>query len=244
MALDVLLLGMASSAVTYLCIPSLARFGMAIGNALEPHGDNRIVSVIMFMVVVFCGSVGILIGSFVVAWYLLSKLPERARLLVRSLLLILLMPIFVEAARWGPRTYFLRLRDPAHRAFQDRREAGMERRRRLMASGVLSAERQGDSVSVTNQWDHTVRVQVAFVSRSGQEIVQCAPGQSRTLPPAISDEEMNLRPGETRVYFLKDARPMTAARLPCGFDGFNVWGWDENGVPVYLSQKALLPGLP
>jgi hypothetical protein len=157
---------------------------------------------------------------------------------------LLLLPVFFEAVRADPQAYLGRLMNPAVRESQERQRAKSELQRRLKASGVLSVQRETDGLRVSNHSDQLVRVQVEFISRSGEYIVQCSPSQSGTFPPSPTDEQMNLPAGETRLYLFSDARPIVGTLLPCGFEDYRVSGWDEKGVPVYLSEKAFLRGAP
>jgi hypothetical protein len=51
---------------------------------------------------------------------------------------------------------------------------------------------------------------------------------------------MNLPSREARLFLFGEAHTGTGSQRLCGFDDYAVWGWDEKGVPVFLSQKAHL----
>jgi hypothetical protein len=242
--LDVLLLALLSGALTYLSLPWLVKVSMAISKSLEPNpgADIQPIGVFSFFLAMIWGGTIIFFVYFVLAWYALGKLPDRGKLFARLGIVMLFMPILIQAAMRGPREYFYRLVNPASREARERLEAKRELERRLRASGVLSVQREIDGIRVSNNSDQPVRVQVEFISRSGQYIVECSPSQSGAFPPSPSDEEMNLSAREAHLYRFSDARPIAGTLLSCGFEDYWVWGWDEKGAPVYLSEKAMVRG--
>jgi hypothetical protein len=237
---DGLLLALCAASLAYLSVPFLAKLGAALGNAADTHGDIRVVGVAIFLGILFLGVVAVFCAAFVSECLILAMLPHRARLLTRIGLLVVFLPVFIETARRGPRGYLDWLIDPSIRQNEAKQKAKRELERKLMASGVLSVEREPDGIRITNNTDQLVRVQVAFITRSKEFIYKCYPGQSATLPPSPSDEEMNLPSRETRLFLFGEARANTGSRSECGFDDYAVWGWDEKGVPMFLSEKAYL----
>ncbi|MGB2890989.1 MAG: hypothetical protein WBC04_25135 [Candidatus Acidiferrales bacterium] len=239
---DGLLLALCAAALAYLSVPFLAKWGIALGNAGEPNkgADIKIVSVIVFLGVFLLGVLAVFCAAFVTECIILAMLPNRARLVTRIGLVVVFLPVFVETARRGPRGYVDWLINPSIRENEAKQTAKSELERKLKASGALSVEREPDGIKITNNTDQLVRVQVAFITRSNQMIYQCYPGQSATLPPSPSDEEMNLPPREARLFLFSEAHTNTGSRRECGFDDYAVWGWDEKSVPMFLSQKAHL----
>ena len=110
----------------------------------------------------------------------------------------------------------------------------------MKASGTLSVERETDGMKIITNTDQLVRVQVAFIAKSGGTIHRCYPGRSATFPPAPSDEELNLPAREARLFLFSETHTNTGSRRECGFDDYAVWGWDEKRVPIFLSQQAYL----
>lgn len=121
-----------------------------------------------------------------------------------------------------------------------KQKAKGELERKLKASEALSVEREPDGIKITNNTDRLARVQVAFIRRTKSSIHNCYPGQSATLPPSPSDEQMNLAPREARLFLFSETHENTGSNRVCGFDDYAVWGWDEKSVPLFLSEKAHL----
>jgi hypothetical protein len=153
---------------------------------------------------------------------------------------VVLLPVFIQTARRGPRGYLDWLINPSIRQNEAKQKTKRELERKLKASEALSVEREPDGIQITNNTDQLVRVQVTFIRRTKDAIYNCYPGQSATFPPSPSDEQMNLAPRETRVYLFGEARAHTSLNRECGFDDYAVWGWDEKSVPLFLSEKAHL----
>jgi hypothetical protein len=215
---------------------------LAIGNAAEPnpHADIQAVGVLVFLGVMLFGVSAVLCAGFVTPYILLAKLTSRARLFARIGLIVVFLPVFLGIAQRGPRGYFDWLVIPSIREHEAKQEGKDALERRLKASGALSVKLETEGIKIINRSDQLVRVQVAFITKSSGTIQKCYPGQSATLPPAPSDEEMNLPPREARLYPFTEAHTGTGSRRECGFEDYAVWGWDEKGVPVFLSEKAHL----
>jgi hypothetical protein len=239
---DVFLLVLCAVSLAYLCVPSLAKLGVVMGNAVEPnkHADIQIVGVIVFLGVFLVGVLAVFCAAFAAGSLILAMVPNSARLFVRIGLVVVLLPVFIQTARRGPHGYFDWLINPSIRENETKQESKTELNRKLKESQALSVKRQPDGIKIINNTDQLVRVQVAFISRSNDPIYQCYPGQSATLPPSPSDEEMNLPSREARLFLFGEAHTGTGSQRLCGFDDYAVWGWDEKGVPVFLSQKAHL----
>jgi hypothetical protein len=237
---DGLLLALCAASLAYLSVPFLANLGTALGNAVDNHGDIRVVGVAVFLGILFLGVVTVFCTAFVTECLIFALLPNRTRLFTRIGLMVVFLPVFIETARKGPRGYLDWLIDPSIRQNEAKQKAKGELERTLMVSGALSVEREPDGVKITNNTDQLVRVQVTFTRRSNEFIYVCYSGQSASFPPSPSDEEMNLPPRETRLFLFSAAHANTGSRRECGFDDYAVWGWDEKGVPMFLSQKAHL----
>ena len=240
--IDGLLLSLCAAALTYISMPLLVKLSILLGNAAEPNkgADIQVVGVVVFLGVLFLGVLALFCASFILECLLFAMLPGRARLVARIGLVVILLPVFIQTARRGPRGYFDWLINPSIRENEAKQKAKSELERSLKASGALTVEREPDGLQLTNNTDQLVRVQVMFITRSEHNIYQCYPGQSASFPPAPSDEEMNMPARATRLFLLSKARTITGSQPQCGFDDYAVWGWDEKGVPVYLSQKGHL----
>lgn len=154
--------------------------------------------------------------------------------------MVVFLPVFIETARRGPQGYLDGLIHPAIRQNEAKQKAKRELERKLKASEALTVERESDGIKIINNSDGLVRVQVTFIRGADHSVYLCYPGQSLTFPPALSDEEMNLAARETRLFLLSEAHGNTGSSRECGFDDYAVWGWDEKGVPLFLSEKAHL----
>jgi hypothetical protein len=237
---DGLLLVLCAAALACLSVPSLAKLGVAAGNAVDTSGDIRVVGVVVFVGILFLGVVAVLFTTFVSGCLILVMLPNRARLFTRIGLMVVFLPVFIQTARRGPRGYLDWLVDPSMRQNEAKQKAKGELERKLKASGALSVEREPDGVKITNNTDELARVQVTFTRRTKDAIYNCYLGQPGTFPPAPSDEELNLAPRETRVFLFSEAHENSGSNRECGFDDYAVWGWDGKNVPLFLSQKAHL----
>jgi hypothetical protein len=233
-----------------LCAASLTYFSLPLVHDLivvaTPHesGDIKIFSVLVLFIGVPLAICVIFFGSFAVGCLVLALLPGRGRLFTRAGMFLLLSPAAVQLFQAGPREFLrvglYRLANPEHLEIEARNNQKMKLQRQLRASGVLSVEREADGVRVTNNTDQLVRVQVNFRDSSGKHYASCFAGRSTTFPPDPSDSEMNLSAKEVRLF------PFSEAHTPdslgsghnCGFDGYAVWGWNENGGPVFLSERA------
>jgi hypothetical protein len=212
-------------------VPFLAKLGTALGNAVDTHGDIRVVGVVVFLGILFLGVAEVFCGAFVSECLILAMLPNRARLFTRIGLMVVFLPVFIATARRGPRGYLDWLIDPSIRQNEAKQKAKGELERKLKASEALSVEREPDGIQITNNTDQLARVQVTFIRRSNDSIYLCYPGQSATFPPFPSDEEMNLAPRETRQFLFSEAHANTGSSRECGFDDYAVWGWDEKASP-------------
>src|SRR5712692_916321 len=239
---DGLLLALCAAALAYVSVPLIVKLSTALGQAAEPNknADIQAIGVIVFLGVFLCGISAGFCATFITGCVMFALIPNRARLFTRIGLIVLFLPVFIETARRGPRAYFYWLIDPSIREHEAKQKAKGELELKLKASGALSVERELDGIKVTNNNDQLVRVQVVFITRSGQNIYQCYPGQSTSFPPAPSDEEMNLPPREARLFLFSEAHTNTGSRQGCGFDDYAVWGWDEKSEPIFLSQKVHL----
>jgi len=237
---DGLLLVFCAASLAYLCVPFLAKSGAALGNAVDTSGDIRVVGVVVFLGILFLGVVTVFCATFVAGCLILAILPNRVRLFARIGLVVVFLPVLLETARRGPRGYLDWLIDPSIRQNEAKQKAKSELERKLKASGALSLEREPDGIKITNHTDQLARVQVTFIRKANDAIYLCYPGQSATFPPPPSDEEMNLQPGESRLFLLSEAHANTGSSRECGFDDYAVWGWDEKSVPLFLSDKAHL----
>jgi hypothetical protein len=239
---DGMLLSLCAAALTYISLPLLVKLSTLLGDAAEPnrHADIQAIGVIAFLGVFLFGILVVFCASFILECLIFAKLSGRARLVARIGIVVIFLPVFIQLARRGPRGYFDYLIIPSVRENEAKQKAKSELERNLKASGALTVEREPDGLQLTNNTDQLLRVQVMFITRSGQNIYQCYPGQSASFPPAPSDEEMNLPARATRLFLLSEARTLTGSQRQCGFDDYAVWGWDEQGVPVYLSQKGHL----
>jgi hypothetical protein len=239
---DGLLMVLCAASLTYFSLPLIHDLIVAV----TPHesGDIRIFSVLVFLIIAPLASCLVFVGSFVVGCLTLALLPSRSRPFAPLGMILLLSPVAVQLFRAGPREFvrvgFYRLAEPRHLEIEAGNNAKLALQRHLRASTALSVEREADGVRVTNNTDQLVRVQVNFRDLSGKHFGSCFPGQSTTFPPSASDPEMNLAAKEVRLF------PFSEAHTPdsmgsvhnCGFDAFAVWGWNEDGIPVFLSEKA------
>jgi hypothetical protein len=239
---DGLLLSLCAAALTYVSVPLLVKLSTLLGDAAEPnkHADIQVVGVVVFLGVLFLGVLMVFGASFILGCLVFAMVSGRARLVARIGIVVIFLPVFMQTARRGPRGYFDWLINPSIRENEAKQKAKNELERNLKASGALTVEREPDGIQITNNSDQMVRVQVVFITRSNQDIYQCYPGQSASFPPAPSDEEMNLPTRATRLFLLSEARTNTGSHLERGFDDYAVWGWDEKGVPVFLSPKGHL----
>jgi hypothetical protein len=237
---DGLLLMLCAAALAYLSVPLFAKWGAALGNAVEPRGDIRVLGVIVFLGILFLGVVAVFCATFVAGGVLLVMLPKNARLFTRLALLVFFVPVFMQTAKRGPRGYLYWLIDPSVRQNEAKQKAKNDLERKLKTSGALSVEREPDGIRISNNTDQLARVQVAFTRRADRQIYSCYPGQSATFPPALSDEQMNLPPRETRLFLASEAHANTGSNRECGFDDYAVWAWDEKSLPLFLSEKANL----
>lgn len=237
---DGLLLVLCAAALGYLSVAPLARLGAAVGNKVDTGGDIRVLGVIIFLGILFLGVVAVFCTTFATGCLLFAILPNRVRLFTRIGLLVVFLPVFIQTARRGPHGYLDWLIDPSIRQNEAKQKAKSQLERKLKASEALRVEQETDGIKITNNTDQLARVQVAFIRRADHSIYLCYPGQSATFPPALSDEEMNLAARETRVFLLSEAHGNSGSNRECGFDDYGVWGWDEKGVPLFLSQKAHL----
>jgi hypothetical protein len=237
---DGLLLVLCAASLAYLSVPLLAKWGVALGNKVDTSGDIRVVGVVVFLGILFLGVVAVFCAALVAGCLLLAVLPNSARLIARIGLLVVFLPVFIQTARRGPRGYFNWLINPSIRQNEARQKTKRELEGKLKASEALSVEREPDGIRITNNTDQLARVQVTFIRRTNDAIYNCYPGQSATFPPSPSDEQMNLAPRETRLFLFGAARGNSSSNRECGFDDYAVWGWDEKGVPLFLSGKAHL----
>lgn len=239
---DGLLLALCALALTYLSVPLVVKLSTALSKAAEPdpHADIQVIGVLVFLGAFLFGIAAVFCASLAIGVFIFSKSPKRVRLFSRIGIMLVFLPVFIETARRGPQGYFYWLINPAIRGGEARQKAKSELDRRLKMSKALSLEEEPDGVQITNNTDQLVRVQVTFTRRVNDEYILCYPGESATFPPSPSDEEMNLPPRESRRYLFTTAHTTTGSSRDCGFDQYAVWGWDENSVPIYLSQKAHL----
>jgi hypothetical protein len=237
---DGLLLVLCAASLAYLCLPFLAKLGVALGNTVDKGGDIRIVDVVIFLGISLLGVVAVFCAVFALGCFVFAILPGLARLFTRIGLVVVFLPVFIQTARRGPQGYFYWLIDPSVRQNEAEQKAKQALDRKLQASEALRVERKPDGVQITNNTDQLARVQVMFIRRTKDIIYNCYPGQSVTFPPALSDEQMNLAPRETRLFLFGEARGNTGSNRECGFDDYAVWGWDEKNVPLFLSEKAHL----
>jgi hypothetical protein len=237
---DGLLLVLCAASLAYLSVPSLAKLGAATGNAVDTGGDIRVVGVVVFVGILFVGVMAVFFTTFVAGCLIFAILPSRARLITRIGLMVVFLPAFIETAGRGPRGYLDWLIDPSIRQNEAKQKAKADLERKLKASEALSVEREPDGIKITNNTDQLARVQVAFIRKTKSSIYNCYPGQSATLPPSPSDEQMNLAPREARLFLFSESHANTGSSRECGFDDYAVWGWDEKNVPLFLSEKAHL----
>jgi hypothetical protein len=239
---DRLLLALCALALTYLSVPLVVKVSIALSRAGEPdpHADIQIIGVLVFLgaflfaiSAVFCASLGIGVLIFSIS-------PNRVRWITRIAIMAVFLPVFLETVKRGPQGYFNWRLNPSIRQNEAKQKAQSELERKLKMSQALSLEEERDGVQITNNTDQLVRLQVTFTKRVNNEYILCYPGESATFPPSPSDEEMNLPPRESRRYVFTTAHTNTGSSRDCGFDQYAVWGWDENSVPLYLSQKAHL----
>jgi hypothetical protein len=239
---DGLLLSLCGAALTYISVPLLVKLSTLLGDAAEPdkHADIQVVGVVVFLGVLLLGVLTVFCASFILGCLVFAMLSGRLRLVARIGIVVIFLPVFIQTARRGPRGYFDWLINPSIRENEAKQKAKSELEHNLKASGALAVEREPDGIRITNNSDQLTRVQVVFITRSDQNIYQCYPGQSASFPPAPSDEEMNLPARGTRLFLFSEARTNTGSQRECVFDDYAVWGWDEQGVPVFLSQKGHL----
>jgi hypothetical protein len=237
---DALLLVLFAASLAYLSVPVLARLGVALGNSVDTSGDIRVVGVVVFLGILFLGVVAVFCAALVAGCFTLAVLPNSVRLIARIGLVVVLLPVFIQTARRGPRGYLDWLIDPSIRQNEAKQKTKQELERKLKASEALGVEWKPDGIQVTNNTEQLARVQVTFIRKTKDAIYNCYPGQSATFPPALSDEQMNLAPRETRLFLFAEAHGNTGSNRECGFDDYAVWGWDEKGVPLFLSEKAHL----
>lgn len=239
---DGLLLVLGAASLTYFSLP----FIHDLMAAVTPHesGDIKIVGVLVLLVIAPLTTCFVFFSFFAAGCLILALLPGRSRLYAPAGMMLLLSPVAVNIVRIGPREVLrvglYRLAEPRHLEIEAANKAKMDLQRRLRASGALSVEREADGIRVTNNTDQLVRVQVNFRDWSGKHYGSCFPGQSATFPPAESDTEMNLPAKEVRLFPLSEAHTSDSLGSVhnCGFDDYAVWGWNENGIPVFLSAKA------
>jgi hypothetical protein len=239
---DLLLLALCAAAIAYFSAPLIVKLSLALGEAAEPnkHADIQVVGVVVFLALLLVGIVGVFYASFVIGRLLFATLSHRARQFVRIGLIVLFLPVFIEAAKRGPQAYFHYLIDPSVRRNESKHKAKSGLELELRKSAALSVEKQPGGIKITNNIDQIVRVQVTFDRRVNQNIYTCYAGDSMTFPPDPSDEKMNLPPRESRLFLFADFHTTTGSHDECGFDDYAVWGWDEKSIPVFLSQKAHL----
>jgi hypothetical protein len=136
---DGLLLVLCAASLAYLSVPSLARLGAALGNAVDTGGDIRVVGVIVFVGILFLGVVAVFCTAFVTGCLIFAILPNRARLFTRIGLMVVFLPVFIETA--GMRSAGIpRL---AHRSVHSTKRGKTESEGRIGAQveGVESAQR-------------------------------------------------------------------------------------------------------
>jgi hypothetical protein len=239
---DGMLLFLCAASLTYLSLPLIHDLIAAVA----PHesGDIKILSVLVLFIGAPLAICLFFFGFLAVGCLVLALLPGRGKLFARAGMILLLSPVAVALFQQGPRELLrvglYRLVSPEHLEIEARSKQKIEVQRRLRASGALSVEREADGIRVTNNTDQRVRVQVNFRDWSGKHYGSCFAGQSATFPPDPSDTEMNLPAREVRLFPLSEAHtPASLGSIhDCGFDGYAVWGWNEDGVPVFLSEKA------
>src|ERR1700730_15340065 len=158
---DGLLLALCAASMAYLFAPFIAKLGIALGNAVELNlgGDIRIVGVIVFLGVFLLGVLGVFCAAFLMECAVLAMLPNRLRVFTRLGLMMVLLPLFIETARRGPRGYLDWLIDPSIRQNEAKQKAKSDLERKLKASGALSVEQELDGIKITNNTDQLVRVQ-------------------------------------------------------------------------------------
>ena len=178
--LDGLLLVLCAASLAYLSVPSLAKLGTEMGNAVDTHGDIRVVGVVVFVGILFLRVVAVFFTTFT-GCLIFAMLPNRARLVTRIGLMVVFLPAFIETARRGPRGYLDWLIDPSVLQNEAKQKAKGELERKLKASEALSVEREPDGIKISNNTDQLARVQVTFVRRSKDSIYLCYPGQSATF---------------------------------------------------------------
>jgi hypothetical protein len=179
-----------------------------LGEAAEPnkHADIQVVGVFVFLAILRVGIVGVL---FVIGRLIFATLSQRARQFIRIGLIVLFLPVFMEAAKRGPRAYFHYLVDPSVRRNEAKQKAKSELEFEFRKSAALSVEKQPDGIKIMNNTDQIRRVQVTFSRRVSENIYTCYAGDSMTFPPAPSDEKMNLPPRENGCLYSP-----TSIRLP------------------------------
>src|SRR5580704_8866522 len=147
---DGLLLVLCAAALGYLSVAPLARLGAAVGNKVDTGGDIRVLGVIIFLGILFLGVVAVFCTTFATGCLLFAILPNRVRLIARIGLLVVLLPVFIQTARRGPRGYLDWLIDPSIRQNEAKQKAKRELERKLKASGALSVEQELDGIKITN----------------------------------------------------------------------------------------------
>jgi hypothetical protein len=182
---DGLLLVLCAASLAYLSVPFIAKSGAALGNAIDTHGDIRVVGAVVFVGFLFPGVVAVFFATFVTGCLIFAMLQNRARPFTRIGLMVVFLPVFIETARRGPRGYLDWLIDPSIRQNEAKQKAKGELERKLKASEALSVERELDGVKITNNTDRLARVQLTFIRRSKDSIYLCYPGQSATFPPSL-----------------------------------------------------------
>jgi len=100
--IDGLLLFLCAASVTYLSVPSLAKFGVGLGNKVDTSGDIRVLGVVVFLGILFLGVVAVFCAAVVAGCFILAVLPNSARLFARIGLLVVLLPVFIQTARERP----------------------------------------------------------------------------------------------------------------------------------------------
>jgi hypothetical protein len=161
--IDGLLLFLCAASVGYLSVPPLAKLGVGLGNKADTSGDIRVLGVVVFLGILFLGVVAVFCAALVAGCLILAVLPNSTRLFARIGLLVVLLPVFIQTARRGPRGYLDWLTNPSIRQNEARQKTKQESERKLKASEALSVEREPDGIQITNNTDQLARVQVTFI---------------------------------------------------------------------------------
>jgi len=135
----------------------LAKLGTEMGNAVDTHGDIRVVGVVVF--VASCSwECGVFFTTFVTGCLIFAMLPNRARLVTRIGLMVVFCRLSLRTAKEVAGTSI------AHRSVRSAKRGKTEGEGGIgsaswKASEALSVEREPDGIKISNNTDQLARVQ-------------------------------------------------------------------------------------